>query len=63
MNFITHFIKQKIKDLVNTSTQKYEHMFNVISNSNSNFNSCPLDYTPVIMGNTPKATKVNCQQK
>jgi len=29
----------KIKDLVNTSTQKYEHMFNVISNSNSNSNS------------------------
>ena len=28
----------KIKDLVNTSTQKYEHMFNVISNSNSNSN-------------------------
>ena len=26
----------KIKDLVNTPTQKYEHMFNVISNSNSN---------------------------
>jgi hypothetical protein len=29
----------KIKDLVNTSTQKYEHMFNVISNSNSNSSS------------------------
>ena len=29
----------KIKDLVNTSTQKYEHMFNVISNSNSNSTS------------------------
>jgi hypothetical protein len=26
----------KIKDLVNTSTQKYEHMFNIISKSNSN---------------------------
>jgi hypothetical protein len=29
----------KIKDLVNTSTQKYEHMFNVISNSNTNANT------------------------
>jgi predicted PurR-regulated permease PerM len=37
----------KIKDLVNTSTQKYEHMFNVISNANAN--TTPLreanDYT------------------
>ena len=29
----------KIKDLVNTSTQKYEHMFKVISNSNTTTNS------------------------
>jgi hypothetical protein len=38
----------KIKDLVNTSTQKYEHMFNVISNSNSNTVSSSretMDYT------------------
>jgi len=37
----------KIKDLVNTSTQKYEHMFNVISNSNSNSNTSreTMDYT------------------
>lgn len=26
----------KIKDLVNTSTQKYEHMFDVITNANTN---------------------------
>ena len=36
----------KIKDLVNTSTQKYEHMFNVISNSKSNTTSREvMDYT------------------
>jgi hypothetical protein len=38
----------KIKDLVNTSTQKYEHMFNVISNSNSNTTTASrevIDYT------------------
>ena len=40
----------KIKDLVNTSTQKYEHMFNVISNSNSKSNTTTssreaMDYT------------------
>ena len=37
----------KIKDLVNTSTQKYENMFNVISNSNSNSNTSreSMDYT------------------
>jgi len=37
----------KIKDLVNTSTQKYEHMFNVISNSNSKSNSSreTMEYT------------------
>ena len=29
----------KIKDLVNTSTQKYEHMFDVISNTNTNTNT------------------------
>jgi hypothetical protein len=29
----------KIKDLVNTSTQKYEHMFDVISNTNTNATS------------------------
>ena len=29
----------KIKDLVNTSTQKYEHMFDVISNTNTNTNA------------------------
>ena len=33
----------KIKDLVNTSTQKYEHMFNVISNSNSSRET--MEYT------------------
>jgi hypothetical protein len=37
----------KIKDLVNTSTQKYEHMFNVISNANANTNASreAMDYT------------------
>ena len=29
----------KIKDLVNTSTQKYEHIFDVISNTNANTTS------------------------
>jgi hypothetical protein len=44
IHYLIEFFKStltipKIKDLVNAPTQKYENMFNVISNSNSNSNS------------------------
>lgn len=38
----------KIKDLVNTSTQKYENMYSIINNSNNNISdtpNSPKDYT------------------
>jgi len=55
----------KIKDLVNTSTQKYEHMFNVISNSNSNSNTSreTMDYTLLDLIPKPEDTSMKNELK
>jgi len=48
----------KIKDIVGTTTQKYENMFNVINNSNTNHNSSlQKDYTLIDL--LPTADTIN----
>jgi hypothetical protein len=65
VHYLINFFKStltvpRIKDLVNSPTQKYENMYNVIKNNNSNLNKS-LNYTLVDL--LPKEEEENTSMK
>lgn len=71
--FKTTLTVPKIKDLVNTSTQKYENMYNIISNKNDKSNitnftnntnsSNILDYTEIDLLPNPEPSSMKNELK